>query len=398
MTKDIGLFDLLYVIAKRRAFVIVFTLAFAVGAVIYALVVDKYWISKAVIVPVAESNALSGLDTGLLGMLGSNLLGGSQRDPAVEFVSIMQSRTFREKVIGEFKLLEYFKLTHLPREEAMELAVFKLAHNVARISADEESNLITVRIETKNKLFSRDIAQFYLDELQNYLRHDRGSKSKLQREFLEAQVKSTRAEIDSLAIAVKDFQKRNKAIGLDEQTTALISLYSESISDYYKTEIEYEVARQQYDADSPLLQDLARRMAVLKDKIKDLENSNSKLVPDYVLQIDRIPDLALQYAQLKLNLEIKQKVFEYLYPQYEVARLDEARDMPSFDILDAPSLAGLRSKPKRAVLVSVITFMAFLLACFLAVVKENLLVTNRDQVDRIIGALRGRERNQDQEM
>ncbi len=396
MTKDLGLFDLLYVIARRKWFVIVFTLLFAIGAIIYALVVDKYWISKAVIVPIADSGSLSGLDSGLMGIIGKSPLGSAQKDPAVEFVTIMQSRTFREKVIGHFDLIRYFKLEHLPLDEAMEKAVFKLASSVTRISVDEESKLITIRVETRDKLFSRDIAQFYLDELQSYLLTNRGSKSKLQRIFLEEQVGSTKADIESLATAVRDFQKRNRAIGLDEQTTALISLYSESISEYYKTEIEYEVARQQYQPDSPVLAELAKRRKVLSDKIKQFEDSKTPLLPEYVLQIDRIPDLALQFAQLKLNLEIKQKVFEYLYPQYEIARLEELREMPDFDILDRPSLAGLRSKPKRAVLVSVVTFMAFLLACFLAVVKENLLVTHRDKVDRIIGALRGKSEPGDQ--
>jgi len=313
----------------------------------------------------------------------------------VEFVSIMQSRTFREKVIEEFDLISYFKLQDRPRDEAMELARMKLANSVSSISVDPESNLVTIKIETKDKLFSRDIAQFYLDELQNYLHFNRGSKSKLQREFLEQQVLSTRADIDSLAVALRDFQKRNRTIGLDEQTTALITLYGTSVSEFFKADLEYELARQQYGPDSPVLEDLGRRKSILQDKIKELESSDSKLVPAYLLQVDRIPDLALQYAQLRLNLEIKQKVFEYLYPQYEIARLDEAREMPSFDILDSPSLAGLRSKPKRAILVSVITFMAFLLACLLAVLKENLQVVYKDKVDRILGELRGTRKKRD---
>lgn len=383
MTKDMGILDIFYLLAKRRKFVIVFTLICAIAAVVYALVVDKYWISNAVIVPVAESNALSGLDTGVLGMVAGGLLGGTQSDPAVEFVSIMQSRTFREKVIDKFNLIPYFKLDKHPRSEALELAVFALAHKVTRINTDPESKLITVRVETKDKFLSKNIAQFYLDELQRYLKVNRSSKSKLQREFLEGQVYDTAAEIESLGVAVRDFQKRNRTIGIDEQTTALIDLYSLNISEYYKADIEYEVAKKQYGADSPVLDELARRRSVLAAKIKELENSDSQLVPAYMPQIGRIPDLALQFAQLKLNLEIKQKVYEYLYPQYEVAKLDELREMPRFDILDSPSLAGLRSKPKRAILVAVVTFAAFLLGCLLALVLENLLVTHRDKVDRI---------------
>jgi len=390
MRKELGLFDLLYVIAKHKWLVIVFTAVFAVGSIIYALVTPKHWVSKTVIVPVADNASLSGLDSGLLGMIGSGLLSGSKTDPAVEFVSIMRSRSFRERVINEFDLLKYFKLTDNPRDEAMELAVFKVSSKLAKINADEESKMITVRIETKDKLFSKKIAEFYLAELQDYLRNNRGSKSKLQREFLESQVAVTKLTIDSLATAVKQFQQKNRAIGLDEQTASLITLYSESISDFYKAEMEYNVALKQYGEGSPVLEELASRRDYLKTKVKELEGSGSKLMPEYVIQIDRIPDLSLQFAQLKLNLEIQKKVFEYLYPQYEIARLDEARDMPSFDILDPPSMAGLRSKPKRALLVSIVTFMAFLLACFVAIVKENVINTHKAEIDRVLSALKSR--------
>ena len=391
MKKEMGIFDILYVLAKRKAFVIVFTLVFAIGAVVYSLLVPKHWVSKAVLVPVEDSgNALGALDGGMLGMLSGSLLGSIQRDPAVEFVSIMQSRSFREEVVKEFDLLRYYNLQDRPPLEAMEKAVFRLGNKMTRISTEQESKLITISVETKDKLLSKNIAQYYLDSLQDYLRTKRGNKNKLQREFLEKQVSDTKASTESLAVALKDFQKKNRTVGLDEQTQALIGLYSESVAQYYKAETEYEIAKQQFDSNSAVLADLARRRDVLSDKVKELESSNSQLVPSYIPQISRIPDLSLQYAKLKLNLEIQKKVYEYLYPQYELAKLEEARDMPSYDVLDSPSLAGLRSKPKRAMMVVVITVMAFLLACFLAVIMENLQVIHRDQMERVLGAFKGK--------
>ncbi len=389
MKKEMGIFDILYVLAKRRTFVIVFTLLFAIGAIVYSLLAPKHWVSKAVLVPVEDSgNVFGALDGGMLGMLSGSLLGGMQRDPAVEFVSIMQSRSFREEVVKEFDLLRYYKLLDKPPLEAMEKAVFRLGNKMTRISTDQESKLITIKVETKDKLLSKNIAQYYLDSLQEYLSTKRGSKSKMQRQFLEEQVSYTKATIESLAVALKDFQKENRAVGLDEQTEALIGLYGESVAQYYKAEIEYEVAKQQYDSNSAVLADLARRRDVLAGKVKELESNNSQLVPSYIPQISRIPDLSMQYAMLKINLEIQKTVFEYLYPQYEIAKLEEARDMPSYDVLDSPSLAGLRSKPKRALTVVVITVMAFLLACLLAVIMENLQVTHRDQMDRVLGAFK----------
>ncbi|MDZ4121887.1 MAG: hypothetical protein U1C33_05665, partial [Candidatus Cloacimonadaceae bacterium] len=235
---------------------------------------------------------------------------------------------------------------------------------------------------------SKTIAEYYLEELQNYLSTTRMSKSRLMREFLERRVDILMQEIDSLSIALRDFQVTNKAIALDQQTISLITLYSESIASYYQTDIEYELAKTQYGESSPVLEQLRERRSILADRIKSFESSGNEILPEYMIQIDRVPDLGMQYAQLKLSGEIQKKVFEYIYPQYELAKLEEMKDMPSFEIIDKPVLAGLRSKPKRAIIVVSVTIAAFLLACVIALFQELVLVANRDKVRMIMDALR----------
>jgi len=73
-----------------------------------------------------------------------------------------------------------------------------------------------------------------------------------------------------------------------------------------------------------------------------------------------------------MNLEIYQKVFEFLYPQYEAARLSELKDLPTIDILDQPRMAGRRESPKRSLICVVATLLGFVLAVLLALVKEAL--------------------------
>jgi uncharacterized protein involved in exopolysaccharide biosynthesis len=74
-------------------------------------------------------------------------------------------------------------------------------------------------------------------------------------------------------------------------------------------------------------------------------------------------------------MQIYKTLFEYLYPQYEAARLSELRDMPSIEILDAPRLAGRRDYPKRALICVISTLAGFLFAVLLAfmleIVKRN---------------------------
>jgi uncharacterized protein involved in exopolysaccharide biosynthesis len=371
MTKDMGFLDLALVLAKQRKLVIIFTLLAAIGAIIYAMLAPFYWKSTATIIPVSDSDAIGGFSTNLLDMVGGGMIKTQKSEQAVDFISIMQSRTFREKVIEEFDLIPYFKIKK-PYEHARELALWKLQNNLIRLIYDQESYIITISAETKDKSMSREIVEFYLRELESYNQDNRMSKGRMKREFLETQVAKHMADVDSLAKALRDFQTKNKSVALDQQTEAMVSMYGEIVAQYMQTDIEYELAKNQYSESSPIVQELAAKKALLSGKVKELENSNTTLTPDYLIQIDKIPDLSMQLAMLMVNVEIKKQIIEYLYPQFELAKLEELKDMPSFQIIDAPREAGMRSKPKRAILVVIITLAAFIFACVLALIVNGL--------------------------
>ena len=132
---------------------------------------------------------------------------------------------------------------------------------------------------------------------------------------------------------------------------------------------------------------LAEKVKLLKKKVQSLEKNKSDLVPEYIVEIDKIPDISMQYAQMMLNTQIEKQIMEYLYPQYEMAKLEEVKDLPTFELYDVPQIAGIRSKPKRAITVIVSTVAAFIFSCILALILESLQGENRDKILAIKAAL-----------
>ena len=383
----LGLLDIMLVIAKRKYLVITICCLVAIAAIIYSLVVPQYWESKATLMPIAESGGLSSLGGGIMDILGSGLLQTDKYDMAVDFIYIMQSRKFQEEVIRKFNLIPYYKIDEPDTLKAMELAVKQLSESTMQIFYDQKTYLVNIIAETKNKELSRQIVQYHLDSLNKYILHSKMSKGRQKREFLEKLVNNHLQTVDSLSTQIRDFQKTNRSIDITQQTQAQLELYSEIVSEYMQTEIEHSLALSQYSSDSPAVIALAEKMQLLKQKIKSLENSGSDLVPEYIVQIDKIPDLAMQYAQLMLNLEIEKKIIEYLYPQFELAKLEEVKDLPTFEVYDAPQLAGIRSKPKRALTVVLSTVAAFILSCVLALIVESLQGENKEKITAITTAL-----------
>ena len=381
--KEFDLFELVRLLMLNKVFIIVFVAVVSIGAVIYSLVTPQIWSSSASFYAVGETGTALPFNLPGLGGLTSKFLDTGGGDQSVSFMTAMKSREFSEDVIRKFNLISYFKISKPDSLARMDKALEKLQMKMIAIDFDQESGLLKLRVESKDKKLSREIADYYLAKLEHYNKVQKLTKGKMNREFLEGRVADTRAEIDSLILAVRDFQTANKAIDLEAQTSALIESYSTLVADKMKLDVEYELAKKNYSEGSPFLSDIQTRREEVQKQIRSVENnSGGGVKPAYMMNISSLPNLGSQFAQLKMNLEIQSKVFEFLYPQYEAARLEELRDMPTLDILDRPREAGIRIRPRRAIICLAAAFLAFIIASGLVLIG-SVFSNNKDRIKEI---------------
>lgn len=380
--REFDFFELIRLIIRNRKFIIIFVAVVSVAAVIYSLVTPQIWRSTATFYVIGDQASSLPLNIDGLSGLTAGLMGTTNSQNAISAVIAMNSRQFSEKVIRHFNLIDYYKITTKDSLKAMDSALKMLHTKTMKIGSDPETGLVTVSADTKDKKLSRDIVNYYLQQLDIYNREEKITRGKMNREFLEARVNETRAEIDSLLLALKDFQQRHNAVDIEAQTSSLIKSYSDIIATKMSTDIELELARKNYAENSPIVLELKDRSEALAKQIKQLEAGKEPLKPRYLIDIGSLPDLATQYAQLKMNLEIKSKVYEFLYPQYEAAKLEELKDLPTLDILDTPREAGLRVRPKRAVM-CIIAFALAVVASIIIVLIKNALELNKERWQEI---------------
>ncbi|MBM4398953.1 MAG: hypothetical protein FJ041_01295 [Candidatus Cloacimonetes bacterium] len=381
MGKNLNLFDLLLIFAKQKRIIISITIITAIASVVYSLLTPSIWTSRTSFKPDVQSSGGLPISIPGLGDIMSSFM-GSSADEAQNAIIILRSRTLNEDIIHKFNLIPYLKIKDKDSLKAMDEALLKVKTDIFGINYNEENGLISIKVSTKDKQLSLDIANYYLTRLDQYNREQKVTKGKLNRQFLESRVAATRQDIDSLALALKNFQKKNKAIDITTQMSALVSLYSDVVSQKMIADIELEMAKQNYNTDSPLVKELTHKKQIITNRISDLEKSSDKVKPSYLIDIDNIPELTLQYTQLMINLEIQKKVFEYLYPQYEAAKIEELRDMPSIEIIDMPRKAGMRSHPKRAIICVIATLTGFILALGIAYLKHQ-AEQNRETMKQI---------------
>ena len=380
--REFDFFELIRLIIRNRKFIIIFVAVVSVAAVIYSLVTPQIWRSTATFYVIGDQTSSLPFNIEGLSGLTAGLMGTTNSQNAISAVIAMNSRQFSEKVIRHFNLIDYYKITTKDSLKAMDSALKMLHTKTMKIGSDPETGLVTVSADTKDKKLSRDIVNYYLQQLDIYNREEKITRGKMNREFLEARVNETRAEIDSLLLALKDFQQRHNAVDIEAQTSSLIKSYSDIIATKMSTDIELELARKNYAENSPIVLELKDRSEALAKQIRQLEVGKEPLKPRYLIDIGSLPDLATQYAQLKMNLEIKSKVYEFLYPQYEAAKLEELKDLPTLDILDTPREAGLRVRPKRAVM-CIIAFALAVVVSIIIVLIKNALELNKERWQEI---------------
>lgn len=132
-----------------------------------------------------------------------------------------------------------------------------------------------------------------------------------------------------------------------------IDTYATIYAQLVQVEIEYDVAKAIFAENDPQLQQKEILIQSLQQRLNTLAQMPDD---DVLLAISQIPLTAMKYLRLQRNLEIQNQIMKYLYPQYEQARMEENKNIPSIQILDPPVVPIHKSKPFRALIVLVSTF------------------------------------------
>lgn len=369
--KQIDILDILLILAKHKKFIIILTVFVSIVAVTYSLITPKYWQSTTMILPIKNENSNVNIGTSLLG-IGSSIFSTSMGSEGQDLLNIINSRTFSEEVIHQFNLIEYFEITSSDSLARMHEALQKLNTTMKKISLDEESGLLSISIESKDKYFSAKIANFYTFKLEKYNISSRMSKGKQKRLFIEERVKKVQSEIDSLSRCLNTFQKKNNLINLESQMSSAITLYSDLVSQKITNDIELQYQKKIYSKNSPLVLALIEKDRILTEKIDEFENSETLNKIKYGIEFSEVPDLILEFSKINTQLSIQKNVFEYLYPQLESAKIEEIRDLPTIEVLDRAVPSGKRSRPKRALICIIAFFTALIMSSIVILIRESI--------------------------
>ena len=364
------LFDYLYVLVKRRKFIITTVVAVAVITAAITLFMPNWYAATAsVLPPKRPGGLLSLLESGVGSVLRSipglgGRLGGSQE--VYSYMAILQSRTAMERVVKKFDLLKVYKI----EEGKMEKAIRTLSANCEFDFATEGN--ITATVYDKDQQRAADMANYFI-ELLNEISVDLGTReARNNREFVEKRYQQNLRDLKTAEDSLKAFQQKTGIYALPEQTASAIKAATELKTEALAKEVEYGIAKRTFGADNPRTQSLQMQMAEVNKMLREMKYGSSEADQSLSLFVPfkNVPELGTIYIRLYREFQIQSKLMEFLLPLYEQAKIDENKDTPVVLMLDKAVPPERKSRPKRTLIVLIFTALAMLFATTWAFVAE----------------------------
>ena len=365
---EINLLDYLFVIVKHKMMIFKSVVAAALLSIVIALLLPNIYISTARILPPASSGQsglsamLAGSGIGDLASLAGIPVGGASGNL---YVGMLQSRTISDAIIDRFNLMEVY-------DQDYRLKTYdKLADHVT-ISLGKDDGIISIAVEDEDPKRAADMANAYVEELKKVNIDINLNNAGRERVFLENRLDKVKRNLANAEDRLKEFQEKNKAIRIDDQATAIIDAIATLKGDLASKEIQLGVLLTQQTEQSPEVKSLREGIAQMKSQLRKLEESPSgkKVSDDIFIATSEVPELGVQYARLMREFKVQETLFELLTKQYEVAKINEARNTSTLQILDKGAVPDYKSKPKRSLIILLSIFVVGFLAVIAAFVRE----------------------------
>ena len=293
-------------------------------------------------------NGLGGVTGDLLGLKSSGAL----------FIGILGSRTVENRLLGRFNL----KKVYGARME--EDARRKLAENTV-ISEDRRSGIITIAVTDGDPKRAAAIAQAYVEELDRLVAELTTSAAHRERVFLEERLKAVKEDLDRASREFSQFASKNLAIDIKEQGRAMVEAAATLQGQLIAAESEMKGLQEIYTSNNVRVRSVEARIAELKYQLEKLGGntttdsvSSASAGDSQYPSIRKLPILGVTYADLYRRTRIQEVVYETLTQQYELAKVQEAKETPSIKVLDAPAVPERKSFPPRLLIMFLCTFFS----------------------------------------
>lgn len=368
------------VIVQWRKLILRIVFGVTLAAIVVSLVVRQQFTATTTILPPStDQQSMVGLMSSMIGgdLTGLSSLGRGLPGVATLsdlFAAIMKSGNIRNRVIDSLELMQAFRAKK-------RIDAHRTLDGITRITILPEG-IITVSVTYHDRQLAARIANAYVEELDRFNKETAMTMGKRYRMFIEEQVEETKNAVLMAQEALQRFQSEHKTVALEQELESAIEGVAQIKGQIVALEVRRNVIMSSAAPNSPLLRDIDRQLSELKRQLTAIEfggGAREGFGAGSSIAFADMPELYLQYAGLMREVKIQEAIYEVLMQQYEQARIMEAKDTPTVQVLDAAGPPEERSFPRRKRIVLIAFVASIMIGIGVAIFLERMRVARKQQ-------------------
>ncbi|MDX2129842.1 MAG: hypothetical protein SFU91_12485 [Chloroherpetonaceae bacterium] len=356
-------------IVRWKRFIFWTTIGSTLVALVISFLLPIWYLSSSTIL-MEQSSSMFDVSKliGSAGGIAGDLLGKTKLSEDVDrYEAIFRSERLRLAVIDKFNLLHEYEFDEPDTKEPLKSTLKELAQNIS--FNDNKDGTITISAYYKlDSVKAAEMTNFIVAMMDSINRQLATESARNQRVFIEKRYLQALEELAVAEVKLTEFQKAYKVGELKEQVRASLAASAQIEALAVESEVEYNILRQSLGENHPQVFQAKNKSYEFRRQAKKFETGG--LNSDMIIPLDKMPELGMDYLRFYRSVLLQTKIVEFLVPQYEQAKIQEAKDTPTLLVLDRARVPEWKAKPKRVFIVLGGFIAALLLSVFIALVTE----------------------------
>src|SRR5262245_10785667 len=247
------------------------------------------------------------------------------------FMAVLESRRVNEQMVDRFDLKRLYKVKFMADavKERGDHAKFK----------QTEGGTIQISVVDRDRQRAADMANAYVELLDRFNRDVRMTKGRRTRMFIEGRLRENREELAAAEDRLAAYQIQHKAVVITPQ----MSSAAEEAAKLYARRMALQVRL-----------GVVRSYSVGSEEEIQLREELSQLGQ----QMKALPENGMELGRLLREAKVQEQVFAILTAQYEDARINEARDIVTVEVLDPAKPPEKKAGPRRGLITGIVFLMS----------------------------------------
>ena len=274
------------------------------------------------------------------------------RSIAETYTHMLQAQPVMDGLIQQFALKDLYHKRYLSDTR-------KALAGHTSITASKEG-FVSITVTDRDRNRAAQMANSYVDQLRNLTRHLALTESSQRRLFYDGQLAHTKEDLSQAELAFKAVQQSKGVISLDAQARTMIEGAAQLRAQIAAKEVELQRLRGFATANNPQVQSTEDELRALRGQ---LARASAGSTEGAGMNLGSVPATELVFVRASREMRYQESVYELLMKQYESARMDEARDAPTVQVLQVASPAERAAWPKKFLVIAGAGLLGLLLGC-----------------------------------